>query len=130
MVSRLNEREVWVVGHNSLGKDGELNALFAMTEQVNVKTKVSFPNSPTFVTGTKNEFVFVPMTVSLSASSSSKGKNSSSTSQRSGEMNSMVLGIRSRGSTRFKYIEGTRVTRGTIRELFSDFPVSKFPEYP
>jgi hypothetical protein len=72
--------------------------------------EVTFPQSPTFLKGSQNEFVVVPVRLAISVN----GKKRAS--------NSYQLGARAVGSQKWGYLEGSRLTRETLTKLFPDFP--------
>jgi hypothetical protein len=72
--------------------------------------EVTFPQSPTFLKGSQNEFVVVPLRLAVSV----KGKKGASSTYQ--------LGARPAGTPKWGYLEGSRLTRETLMKLFPDFP--------
>jgi len=72
--------------------------------------EVTFPQSPTFLKGSQNEFVVVPIRLAISVNG------------RKGASSSYQLGARPVGTPKWGYLEGSRLTRETLMKLFPDFP--------
>ena len=72
--------------------------------------EVTFPQGPTFLKGTQNEFVVVPTRLAISVN----GKKGASSSYQ--------LGARTVGTQKWGYLNGSRLTRETLTKLFPDFP--------
>lgn len=72
--------------------------------------EMTFPAAPSFLTGTENEFVIVPTRSIIVAN------------EKRGESLNFQFGARPIGSTRWSYIEGSRINSDNVRKLFPDFP--------
>ena len=77
---------------------------------------VEFPAAPTFFGSEKNDFVFVPNRLRFSGG------------DRRVEIESFHLGVRSKGSTDWTYVDGANLNSSTAPSLFPDFPSdAEFP---
>lgn len=77
-----------------------------------------FPEAPTFIESSTNDFVIVPTTTIIL----SEGYRI--------ESSSYQFGIKQKGTKDWKYIEGSRINQQNVQLLFPDFPSDyEFPEY-
>ena len=104
------------------GKESARSTLKKLLKTIqiqNMRTEsFRFPKEPEFVKTKEHEFVVVPTLTVVAVGT-----------QRVESLN-FQFGVRDLSSKEWKYIEGSRVNQGNVRELFPDFPKSfTFPKF-
>ena len=97
----------------------EFSALLSKLKSSGMKLEsLTFPTSPTFLNSETNEFVIVP-TLSIIAVGETRVES----------LNYQV-GHREIGTSKWTYIEGSRINQQNVKEFFLDFPLDfKFPKF-
>ncbi len=97
----------------------ELKTAFSKIQLANMKLQsMSFPEAPTFLETDVHYFVIVPTLSIISAHG-----------QKIESLN-FQFGIQVKGTSTWKYIEGSRVNQQNVTTLFPDFPNDfKFPKF-
>lgn len=79
--------------------------------------RITFPLPPKFMRGVHNEFAIVPVTSIVSINGDLV------------EASAFQLGVRRIGNSEWKYLDGSRMDKGGLAQLFPDFPSeSELPE--
>jgi hypothetical protein len=96
-----------------------LETAFSQFRSLNMKLEsLSFPDAPTFLRTDVNDFVIVPTLSTIVANG-----------QRVESLN-YQFGNRKKGTTDWKYIEGSRINKENVRSFFPDFPADyEFPPF-
>jgi hypothetical protein len=97
----------------------ELNASLSKVNSVGMKVEsLTFPDAPTFFKTDANECVIVPTLSIISANG-----------QRIESLN-YQLGSREIGTSKWVYIEGSRISQKNVRDFIPDFPTDyEFPKF-
>lgn len=72
--------------------------------------QLNFPQDPVFLKGDQHEFAVIPVELTVNV----KGDRITS--------NTYQLGVREANKEKWRYIEGTRITKSNLYEMFPDFP--------
>ncbi len=107
-----------LLGGRSQAKSA-LETAFSQFQSLGMKLEsMTFPDDPTFLKTDTNHFVMVPTKSIVSANG-----------QRIESLN-YQFGIRQIGTTKWKYIEGSRINQQNVTTLFPDFPTDyEFPKF-
>lgn len=98
--------------------EATLKTVLSQFQALNMKVdSLTFPAAPDFLETAKNRFVIVRTKIVVSANG-----------QRAESLN-YQFGIQEKGTSTWKYIEGSRINNENVRSLFPDFPPHyQFPE--
>lgn len=95
-----------------------LRNTFSKMSEINMKMEsFEFPADPIFIKGSVHQFALIPTKAQYSV----QGQKAESLNYQ--------FGVRALDATSWKYIEGSQVNAGNVKNLFPDFPDNiKFPE--